>query len=77
MRNIGSIAGNFMLKHNHNDFPSDVFTLLEAANAQLGVMDTAGALIFMSPLDFLQNSMTNKIVLFITLPSLTDSFKFL
>ena len=29
IRNQGTLAGNLMLKHAHNDFPSDVFLSLE------------------------------------------------
>ena len=32
---MGTIAGNLMLKHAHNDFPSDIFTLLEAVGAAI------------------------------------------
>ena len=31
VRNVGTIAGNLMLKRAHNAFPSDVFTLLVAS----------------------------------------------
>jgi len=32
---VASIAGNLMLTHDHPDFPSDIFTILEAAGARL------------------------------------------
>ena len=32
---MGTLAGNLMLKHAHNDFPSDVFVLLEALGANI------------------------------------------
>ncbi|KAJ7381027.1 hypothetical protein OS493_004623 [Desmophyllum pertusum] len=35
VRNVGSIAGNLMLTHDHPDFPSDIFTILEAAGTRL------------------------------------------
>ena len=37
VRHTGTIAGNLMLKHKHNWFPSDVFCLLEASGAKLVV----------------------------------------
>ena len=77
VRNVASVAGNLMIKHAHQGFPSDVFVLLEAINADLGIMDTTGAITFMSPVEFLQVDMTKKILFFITLPNLTDSFKFM
>ena len=35
VRNIGSWAGNLMLTHNHDNFPSDVFTMMAGAGATL------------------------------------------
>ena len=32
---VGTIAGNLMLAHDHPDFPSDVFTIMEAVGATL------------------------------------------
>ena len=37
VRNMGSWAGNLMIKHGHREFPSDVFLLLTAARARLVV----------------------------------------
>ena len=76
VRNMASIAGNLMLKHDHPEFPSDVFVLLEAIDAQLGIMDTTGTISFYTPADFLQTDMTRKILVFASLPSLTDTFRF-
>ena len=35
VRNVGSLGGNLMLKHQHPDFPSDVFLLLETAGCAM------------------------------------------
>lgn len=32
---IGSVGGNLMIKHMHNEFPSDVFLLFDTVGAQL------------------------------------------
>ena len=32
-----SVAGNLMIKHAHHDFPSDVFTMTEAAGGKVEV----------------------------------------
>ena len=32
---MGTLAGNLMLKHAHNDFPSDIFVILEAVGASI------------------------------------------
>jgi xanthine dehydrogenase/oxidase len=37
VRNRGTLAGNLMIKHDHNDFPSDIFLILETAGALLTV----------------------------------------
>ena len=42
IRNQGSLAGNLMMKHFHNDFPSDVFLSLETAGAVAEVMNKSG-----------------------------------
>lgn len=34
---IGTLAGNLMMKYQFNDFPSDVFLLLESAGATLSI----------------------------------------
>ncbi|XP_076459984.1 uncharacterized protein LOC143293041 [Babylonia areolata] len=40
MRNAASVAGNLMIKHAHPDFPSDVFTMTEAAGARVEIFDS-------------------------------------
>ena len=37
VRNVGTWTGNIMLAYNHEDFPSDVFTVLSAAQAVLTI----------------------------------------
>ena len=34
---VGSWAGNLMLMHAHDNFPSDVFTVMEAAGASVTI----------------------------------------
>ena len=41
MRNIGFWAGNLMLTHDHDNFPSDVFTMM----ARVGAKVTIGELL--------------------------------
>ncbi len=41
VRNVGSWAGNLMLTRNHDNFPSDVFTVMAAAGATLAVGEWA------------------------------------
>lgn len=37
VRNFGSLAGNLSIKHAHNEFPSDIFLILTAVDAQLEI----------------------------------------
>jgi hypothetical protein len=36
-KKVATLAGNLMLKKEHNEFPSDVFVILEAAGATLNI----------------------------------------
>ncbi|CAL1531002.1 unnamed protein product [Lymnaea stagnalis] len=40
VRNAGCMAGNLMIKHAHPDFPSDLFTILEAIGAKVDIFDS-------------------------------------
>ncbi|KAL9699938.1 hypothetical protein quinque_003379 [Culex quinquefasciatus] len=69
VRNAGTIAGNLMIKHQHPEFPSDVFLLLETVGATLSIrMDELR--IDVSPLEFLNLDMSKAVLLAVTLPSL-------
>lgn len=37
VRNAGTLAGNLSIKHEHNEFPSDIFLLLETIGATLTI----------------------------------------
>ncbi|TRY76734.1 hypothetical protein TCAL_11871 [Tigriopus californicus] len=77
VRNVGSVGGNLMLKHAHKDFPSDIFALLEAAQAKIGVKSTTGEILMYSPVDWLSVSMDKKILLFINFPKFTSKHRFM
>ncbi len=51
-----------MLKHAYNDFPSDMFLLLEAAGATIVINTSASAQESLSPLAFLAMDMTKKLI---------------
>ena len=36
---LGSVAGNLMIKHAHREFPSDVFIALETVGAQITICE--------------------------------------
>ena len=39
----GCIAGNLMIKHRHNEFPSDLFTMMTGAGASVELFCTKKA----------------------------------
>ncbi|KAJ0176322.1 hypothetical protein K1T71_008496 [Dendrolimus kikuchii] len=39
VRNIGTIAGNLMIKHQYNEFPSDIYLMLETVGAEITIPD--------------------------------------
>ncbi|XP_047998098.1 probable aldehyde oxidase 4 [Leguminivora glycinivorella] len=76
VRNLGTIAGNLMIKHQHNEFQSDIFLLFETVGAYLTIVDQNGMHIVVTPEEFLQVDMKGKVILNILLPPLSRSYKF-
>ena len=75
IRNIGSIAGNLMLKYEHRDFPSDLFITLEAIGAKIKVQSFGGQSTEVSPEQWLKSiDMKDKIIVEIIMPSLSKAF---
>ncbi|KAL1516706.1 hypothetical protein ABEB36_000583 [Hypothenemus hampei] len=62
VRNIGTIAGNLMTKHQHNEFPSDLFLILETVNATLVIVDVDANEIRVNPEAFLKVDMNKKVI---------------
>ncbi|XP_052742072.1 probable aldehyde oxidase gad-3 [Bicyclus anynana] len=75
VRNLGTVAGNLMLKHRYRDFKSDIFLLLETVGAQLRVMIAPGRHKFLTMQGFLQEDMTRKIIVSVLLPPYTNDHK--
>uniref|UniRef100_A0A8C4QXE0 Aldehyde oxidase n=1 Tax=Eptatretus burgeri TaxID=7764 RepID=A0A8C4QXE0_EPTBU len=69
VRNVASWAGNLMMKHEHREFISDVFVVLEAAGAQLCVRDIVSTMDVSLP-DFLEIDMRGKVIVSMTIPKL-------
>lgn len=68
-RNVGSIAGNLMLKHQHPEFPSDIFLTLLGASATMTLgIASDGSTMQVTLEEFLSTDMTGRIILSITLP---------
>ncbi|KAJ8299303.1 hypothetical protein KUTeg_023363 [Tegillarca granosa] len=73
IRNMASWGGNLMLKHQFPDFASDIYVVLEAANAKLQIADASGPNEY-SLTDFLKLDMTDKLLLCMLLSSLDASY---
>ncbi|XP_067656037.1 uncharacterized protein [Haliotis asinina] len=69
VRNLGSWAGNLMLKNIHTEFPSDVFTMFETVGAMLSIGSSDGSETPCSLMDFLKLDMKGKVIVSVTLPT--------
>ncbi|XP_066141648.1 uncharacterized protein [Euwallacea fornicatus] len=74
VRNIGTLAGNLMIKHQHNEFPSDIFLILETVKATLVIVDTAGNKTIKCPAEFLKINMDKKVITQIIFPPYKDAY---
>uniref|UniRef100_A0A1B0DQ09 Uncharacterized protein n=1 Tax=Phlebotomus papatasi TaxID=29031 RepID=A0A1B0DQ09_PHLPP len=70
VRNVGTIGGNLSIKHQHNEFVSDIYILLEAIGATLTIISFGGSIRIVSIADYMKINMKNRIIVKITLPSL-------
>ncbi|XP_015110494.1 xanthine dehydrogenase [Diachasma alloeum] len=70
VRNIGTLAGNLMIKHQHNEFPSDLFLILETAGAKLHILESPGQKKEINFMEFMKMDMKHKIIYSIVLPAL-------
>ncbi|XP_039281010.1 indole-3-acetaldehyde oxidase [Nilaparvata lugens] len=73
IRNVGTLAGNLSIKHQHREFPSDIFMLFEAIGAQLSVVDSIGMEYTLSVEQYLYTDMNKKVIKWISLPPLNRS----
>ncbi|XP_075216126.1 xanthine dehydrogenase-like [Lycorma delicatula] len=73
VRNVGTLAGNLSIKHSHQDFPSDVFIMLEGAGANLVIEDVTGIQDTVPLMEYLAKDMNKKVVTQIILPALNSS----
>ncbi|XP_011694377.1 PREDICTED: xanthine dehydrogenase 1-like isoform X1 [Wasmannia auropunctata] len=74
VRNIGSIAGNLMIKHEHNEFPSDLFLILQTADCRVHVLDGSGRKEHLTLIDFLKTDMRHKIIYSIVLHPFSEEY---
>jgi xanthine dehydrogenase/oxidase len=76
VRNRGTIAGNLMIKHDHHEFPSDIFLILETVGAELTIVNFDGDETKLSPLKFITYDMSQSVLKTITLTPYPDSCKY-
>lgn len=70
---MGTIAGNLMIKHQHNDFPSDVYITFKALKATVNVMVDKNTTKLMSLDDFYATDLRKKLILSFELPKYPKS----
>ncbi|XP_075976974.1 xanthine dehydrogenase/oxidase-like isoform X2 [Anticarsia gemmatalis] len=75
VRNVGSIAGNLMIKHQHNSFSSDIFLLLETVGAQITIQNAFSFKRTMTMQQFLRTDMRGHVIWNIMLPPLNNNYR--
>ncbi|CAH1403041.1 unnamed protein product [Nezara viridula] len=73
VRNVGTLAGNLMIKHQHREFPSDIFLIMETSGARITIRDETGIEITMSLIEFLDTDMHKKLIINVILPALSSN----
>jgi xanthine dehydrogenase/oxidase len=75
VRNVATWSGNLILKHNHLDFPSDVFICLETIDAIIKLVgpDKSTPPLNVSPLDLMTTPMAGKIIYSLNLSAFDDA----
>ncbi|CAK1542876.1 unnamed protein product [Leptosia nina] len=74
VKNIGTIAGNLMIKNKHNEFVSDLFLLLNTVGAEISIVNENGFTKKVNMETFLKEDMDRKVLLNILLPPLNEDF---
>ncbi|XP_063828755.1 probable aldehyde oxidase gad-3 [Ostrinia nubilalis] len=72
VRNLGTIGGNLMIKHQHNEFPSDIYLLLETVGAQVTIVCSPKVTKIMTMQQFLNTDMKGKVILNVLFPPFND-----
>ncbi|KAF6205375.1 hypothetical protein GE061_019546 [Apolygus lucorum] len=72
VRNVGTIAGNLSIKHQHREFPSDIFLILETAGATLIIEDQTGLATTATPMEYLDIDMRGKLITKVILHALSS-----
>ncbi|CAL1529227.1 unnamed protein product [Lymnaea stagnalis] len=71
VRNAGCVAGNLMIKFEHPEFPSDVFTMFESLGTKVQIYDAFTSILTMySLLEFMNLEMNGKVIVSLVIPKL-------
>ncbi|XP_050550274.1 uncharacterized protein LOC118267951 [Spodoptera frugiperda] len=73
VRNVASIAGNLMIKNQHNWFASDIYLLLETIGAQVTIQNNMSAKQTVTMQQFLKVNMRGYVIWNIMMPPLCNS----
>ncbi|KAK7027383.1 hypothetical protein SK128_013597 [Halocaridina rubra] len=77
VRNIGSWAGNLMIKHQHREFPSDIFLTLLGADATLTIQEVnTDSPVHVNLEQFLTKDMTQSFIVAVSLSPMPDNTLF-
>ncbi|XP_073981118.1 uncharacterized protein isoform X2 [Rhodnius prolixus] len=72
VRNVGTLAGNLSIKHQHHEFPSDIFLIFLAVGAQVTIHNKTGINYTVPLLEYLQLDMNFKVMSSVWLPALSS-----
>ena len=70
---VGTWAGNLMLTHSNDNFPSDVYTIMEAVGAKVTIATSATDSKSYSLQDFLSVAMTTSVIVSMEIPFLATN----
>lgn len=74
---MGTLAGNLSIKHQHPEFPSDIYLVFEALNVHVVIQESINQERTLTLSEFLKTSMTNKIIkCFILKPYSSEEYIF-
>ncbi|KAK9496478.1 hypothetical protein O3M35_013241 [Rhynocoris fuscipes] len=72
VRNVGTLAGNLSIKHEHHEFPSDIFLIFLTVGAHLVIREKTGIVRTVPLLEYLDMNMYSKVITQIILPPLSS-----
>ncbi|KAJ8719321.1 hypothetical protein PYW08_011496 [Mythimna loreyi] len=75
LRNVASIAGNLIIKNQHNWFSSDIFLLLETVGAQITIQNNCSPKQTLTMQEFLKVNMRGYVIWNIMLPPLNNEHR--